>query len=67
MENVNEFEPQQKSFDWVKKCIESSNSPFHIEGCKKLVELFVERFGKGEQEGELLGMLIKKGDEINYI
>ena len=38
------------AYEWIKKNIESSNSPFHVEGCKRLMQLFIEMYGKGELE-----------------
>ena len=58
---------KQKSFDWVKNAIESSNNPFHIEGCRKLIELFASKFEDSTQEGELLDLLLLKTSQINYL
>jgi hypothetical protein len=58
---------KQKSFDWVKNAIESSNNPFHIEGCRKLIELFSSKFEDSTQEGELLDLLLLKTSQINYL
>ena len=58
---------KQKSFDWIKNAIESSNNPFHIEGCRKLIELFVSKFEDSIQEGELLELLLLKTGQLNYL
>jgi hypothetical protein len=58
---------KQKSFDWVKNAIESSNNPFHIEGCRKLIELFASKFEDSTQEAELLDLLLLKTSQINYL
>lgn len=58
---------KQKSFDWIKNAIESSNNPFHIEGCRKLIELFASKFEDSTQEGELLDFLLLKTSQINYL
>ncbi len=58
---------KQKSFDWIKNAIESSNNPFHIEGCRKLIELFASKFEDSIQEGELLELLFLKTEQLNYL
>jgi hypothetical protein len=58
---------KQKSFDWVKNAIESSNNPFHIEGCRKLIELYASKFEDSTQEGELLDLLLLKSSQIYYL
>ena len=58
---------KQKSFDWIKNAIESSNNPFHIEGCRKLIELFVSKFEDSTQESELLELLFLKTEQLNYL
>jgi hypothetical protein len=58
---------KQKSFDWITNAIESSNNPFHIEGCRKLIELFASKFEDSTQEGELLDFLLLKTSQINYL
>ena len=65
------------AYEWIKKNIESSNSPFHVEGCKRLMQLFIEMYGKGELEenqltlvleleSELTMLLMNKENTINY-
>jgi hypothetical protein len=56
-----------KSYDWIKNAIESSNNPFHIEGCRKLIELFVSKYEDSAQETELLDLLLLKTSQINYL
>lgn len=63
MENSN-FE---KSFEWVVNAILSSNNPFHIEGCRKLIELFHAKFNDLKVQEELLLMLHDKSNSIYYI
>jgi hypothetical protein len=63
MENSN-FE---KSFEWVVNAILSSNNPFHIEGCRKLIELFHAKFNDSKVQEELLLMLLDKSNSIYYI
>jgi hypothetical protein len=63
MENSN-FE---KSFEWVVNAISSSNNPFHIEGCRKLIELFHAKFNDTQVQEELLLMLHDKSNTIYYI
>jgi hypothetical protein len=58
---------KQKSFDWLKNAIESSNNPFHIEGCRKLIELYASKFEDSTQEGELLDLLLLKSSQIYYL
>lgn len=56
-----------KSYEWIKSAIQSSNNPFHIDCCKKLIELFVSKYNNGFKEAELLMLLYYKSNEINYI
>jgi len=56
-----------KSYDWIKNAIESSNNPFHIEGCRKLIELFVSKYEDSRQEAELLDLLELKSSQIYYL
>lgn len=58
---------QEKSYDWIVSAIESSNNPFHIDCCKKLIELYVAKFPDGMKEAELLMRLHDKSNKINYI
>ena len=59
---------QEKTFDWIKRCIETSTLPLHIEGCKKLIELYVAKFGENsESTKELLLILLDKENSINYM
>jgi len=58
---------KQKSFDWITNAIESSNNPFHIEGCRKLIELFVSKYEDSKHEAELLDLLLLKTSQINYL
>ena len=58
---------QQKSYDWVLNAIQSSNNPFHIDCCQKLIELYCNKFPDAIKEGELLMMLYDKKNQINYI
>jgi hypothetical protein len=34
----------EKSFEWVISAITTSTNQFHIEGCKKLIELFATKY-----------------------
>jgi hypothetical protein len=56
-----------KSYEWIKNAIESSNNPFHIDCCKKLVELYTSKFPNSMKEAELLLMIYDKSNQINYI
>jgi hypothetical protein len=56
-----------KCYEWIKSAIESSNNPFHIDCCKKLIELYVNKFNNGLKEAELLILLYDKSNQINYI
>lgn len=56
-----------KSYEWIKSAIESSNNPFHIDCCKKLVELYSNKFPNAIKEAELLLMIYDKSNQINYI
>jgi len=58
---------KNKSYEWLLNAIESSNNPFHVDCCKKLIELFVIKFGDTQAETELLTALQKKQDTINFI
>lgn len=58
---------QEKSFEWIVSAIQSSTNPFHIECCKKLIELYVAKFNQPRNESILLEMLVIKSDEVNYI
>lgn len=59
---------QDKSYEWILNAINSSNNPFHIECCKKLIELFIAKFPESaKQEAELLMIMYSKSDKINYI
>ena len=61
-------ELQEKSYEWIANAIASSNNPFHIECCKKLIELFIQKFPNDLlKEEELLFLLYSKKDSINYI
>jgi hypothetical protein len=62
MENI-----QEKSYEWVISAINSSNNPFHVECCKKLIELYASKFPDGVKEAELLMLLHQKEHQINYI
>ena len=57
---------QQKSYDWVVNAISSSNNPFHVECCQKLIELYIAKFPDTLKEGHLLLMLHDKANTINY-
>ena len=59
--------PQQETYEWVVKAINSSTNPFHIECCKKLIDLYINKFNAQSQEGELLLMLSDKENNINFI
>jgi hypothetical protein len=58
---------QEKSYNWIANAINSSNNPFHIECCKKLIELYVAKFPDALKEAELLMLLYDKGNQVNYI
>jgi len=59
---------QEQTFDWIKRCIETSKLPLHIEGCKKLIELYVAKFGENiDSTRELMLILLDKENSINYI
>ena len=59
---------QAKAYEWIKTAILSSNNPFHIECCKKLVELFISKYPQASmQEAELLLMTYEQENKINYI
>ena len=58
---------QEKSFEWIKNAIDSSNNPFHIDCCKKLIELYMAMFSDLQREGDLLMRLSDKEQKINYI
>jgi hypothetical protein len=58
---------QEKSFEWIVSAIQSSTNPFHIECCKKLIELYVAKYNQPRNESVLLEMLVIKSDEVNYI
>jgi hypothetical protein len=69
MENItNTQNDSQKSYDWIVNAINSSNNPFHIECCKKLIELYMLRFPdeKWNREAELLLIVYQKENEINF-
>lgn len=57
----------EKSYDWIVNAIQSSNNPFHIDGCRKLIELFMAKFNDSQRESELSLMLFDKSNNINYI
>lgn len=57
----------EKSYDWIVNAIQSSNNPFHIEGCRKLIELFHAKFNDDIKQDELLLMLLDKSNSIYYI
>lgn len=59
-------EREQKTYDWVLKCIESCFTIEQIEGCSRLIDYFVEKFGKGEAHGKLILALGIKDNQINY-
>jgi hypothetical protein len=66
--NQEKNELQDKSYEWIVNAIASSNNPFHIDCCKKLIELFVQKFPNSNfKEAELLMLLYSKNDTINYI
>ena len=64
--NLLDTEREQKTFDWVLKCIDSCLTPEQIEACGRLIDYFVEKFGKGEAEGKLIDALGLKDNQINY-
>jgi hypothetical protein len=57
----------EKSYEWIVSAIQSSNNPFHIDGCRKLIELFMAKFNDSQRESELSLMLFDKSNNINYI
>ena len=59
-------EREQKTFDWVLKCIDSCFTPEQIEASRRLIDYFEEKFGKGEAEGKLILALGLKDNQINY-
>ena len=68
MENItNTQNDSQKSYDWIVNAINSSNNPFHIECCKKLIELYSIRFPEDcMKEAELLMIVYNKEHELNF-
>jgi hypothetical protein len=59
---------KEKSYHWIANAIDSSNNPFHIECCKKLIELYIAKFPNAiKEEAELLMLLYDKGNQVNYI
>jgi len=56
-----------KSYEWILNAIQSSTNPFHIEGCKKLIELFAIKFNDSNMESELIAEVIIKENLINCI
>jgi|LakMenEpi03Aug12_release.lakeMendotaPanAssembly.Ray.scaffolds.fasta_scaffold5643942_1 hypothetical protein len=56
-----------KSYDWILDAIHSSNNPFHIECCKKLIELYVIKFNDTKGADALSYTLKLKENNINYI
>ena len=60
MDNLN-----QKSFEWVVAAIDSSTNQFHLECCRKLIDLYFQKFGE-EQKSELDLMLSEKSVQLNY-
>jgi hypothetical protein len=69
MENTNKQNHilKIKSFEWIVNAIESSNNPFHVDGCKKLIELYALKFQDEQKEMELALMLSNKENHIYYI
>jgi len=65
MENTND-NLQQKCYDWIVNAIDSSNNEFHIDCCKKLIELYSQKFEGAFKEAELLMLLHEKLHTINY-
>jgi hypothetical protein len=55
---------QQKSYEWIINAINSSNNPFHIECCRKLIELYQSKFDDVKGEMELLMVLYEKNSMI---
>jgi hypothetical protein len=44
-----------KSFEWIKAAIQSSCTPFHLECCEVLIELFAAKYQPaGEEEYNIL-------------
>lgn len=62
-----EISHMEKSYEWIVSAIQSSNNPFHIDGCRKLIELFNAKYNDPIKEGELSLMLHDKTNNINYI
>lgn len=58
---------KMKSYEWIYNSIKSSNNPFHVECCKKLIELFVIKFNDSNLESELIAELSMKETSINYL
>ena len=58
---------QEKSYEWVVSAINSSTNPFHIDCCKKLIELYIQKFNDNSKESELLLLLSDKENTINFI
>jgi hypothetical protein len=57
---------QDKSYEWIVSAIDSSTNEFHIECCKKLIELFSNKFPEPIKEAELLVLMYERLNTINY-
>jgi hypothetical protein len=54
-----------KSFEWIVSAIQSSTNQFHLECCRKLIDLYSQKFGE-EDKNELDLMLSEKSVQLNY-
>ncbi len=39
-----------KSFEWIKSAIATSTTPFHLECCEVLIELFAAKYNKDGED-----------------
>jgi hypothetical protein len=47
----------QEHYEWVIRIIESCKHPFHLDSAKKVVQVFLERYGDGKEYNHLLERL----------
>lgn len=53
----------KESFEWVKRCIESCRNPWQLRVANRMIEMFIDSFGKEntvQEADELYNVLVDK-------
>jgi predicted nuclease of restriction endonuclease-like RecB superfamily len=57
----------EKSYEWLKRIIDSCADSFHIECARKLIEFFKEQYGENDRYHELLSQIVGKEPMIMVV